>query len=266
MIKAFVFIKRGWFTLISYKMEFILKYLGLFINVTMFYFISKLIKGSVNPFLMEYGGDYTAFIIIGVSFQSFVSTSLQSFSSSIMREQTMGTLEFLLLSKTRLSQILIFSALWNFILVLINTLIIFIFAVFIYGVQFKINFLSAFMILALTIFTFSGIGMMSAAMIIVFKQGDPINWIFSTISGLLSGVYFPVKVLPGFLQKAAAFLPNTYALEAIRAALLKQATMHMIGKEILILLLFSVCTIPAGIALFYWGFNRARKDGSLVQY
>jgi ABC-2 type transport system permease protein len=264
--KAFVFIKRGWITLISYKMAFVLKYIGLFLNVTMFYYLSKLMMGTANPYMSQYGGDYTAFIIIGVSFQSFVSTALQSFSASITREQSTGTLEFLLMSETRLSQTLLFSALWNFILVLINTSIIFIFAIFIFDIHFQSNIVVAGTILVLALLAFSGIGMMSAAMIIVFKQGDPLEWIFSMISGLLSGVFFPVKVLPEFLQKISLFLPNTYALEALRKSLLNNTSLSTVGKEIAVLFLFSMITIPAGIILFHWGFNRARKDGSLVHY
>lgn len=264
--RIFVFIKRGWVTLTSYKIDFALKYLGLFVNVTIFYFLSKMMQSTANPYLSKYGGDYTAFILIGVTFHSFMSTAMQSFSSSIMREQTAGTLEFLLMSKTRLSEILIFSALWNFILVLINSSVIFVFAILIFRIHFAANVLLTFLILILTILAFSGIGMMSAGMIIAFKQGDPIDWIFSIATGLLSGVFFPIKVLPEFLQKFAMLLPTTHALEALRSALLNNATFSDVSREIFILLLFFIITIPTGIGLFYWGFNKARKEGTLVQY
>lgn len=262
----YVFIKRGFVTLISYKLQFALTYLKLFLTVTIFYFISKLVGGSVNQYLSEYNGNYAAFIITGVTFHSFISTSMNSFSSAIRLEQKMGTLEFLLMSKTRLPFVLVCSALWNFILVMVHSIVIFLFAIFIYKVNFSANLFPVFLILLFSVFTFSGIGMISAGFIIAFKQGDPVNWIFGAITGILSGVYFPVKVLPDFLNRISDFLPNTYALEGLRGALLNNNPVGDLQTQILVLLGFSLFTIPAGFLAFRWGFNRARKDGSLVEY
>ncbi|MGC9092594.1 MAG: ABC transporter permease [Bacteroidota bacterium] len=266
MNKAYVFLKRGWVTFASYRVEFVLQYVGLFVTVATFYLLSGMLKGTNVPALAKYGGDYTRFIIIGVVFQWFVTASLNSFSSSIRTEQMMGTIEFLLMSNTRLSTILFYSALWNFTRLLANTIIIFIISVLIFKVHLSLNLFPAFLILLLTVTSLSGIGMMSAGMIIASKQGDPINWVFATLSTILSGVFFPVEVLPSFLKSIATVLPTTHALSALRQTLILNGTLDATIAPITALTLFSLIAIPIGLLLFRWGFNKARATGSLVEY
>jgi ABC-2 type transport system permease protein len=170
------------------------------------------------------------------------------------------------MSSTKLSTILFCSAIWNFTRLLVNTIIIFIFASFVFNVPFSLNLFPAITVLFLAVTALSGIGMMSAGMIIAFKLGDPINWFFATLTGLLSGVFFPIEVLPSFLQRVALLLPATYALLALRQTLILNAPVVSIISHIAMLALFSLVTIPAGFLLFKWGFNKARMTGSLAQY
>ena len=266
MNKVYIFIKRGWITFTSYKMEFILNYMSLFVLITIFYFVSSMFKGTEIPSLEKYGGNYTTFIVIGVVFQWFISTSLRSFGSSIRNEQIMGTLEFLLLSRSSLFSILFYSALWSFTRLLLNSMVFFMFAVLIFGISFHINILSVLWILFFSIASLSGIGMMSAGMILLFKQGDPFNWIFATLSGLLSGTLFPIEVMPSFLKSISYLLPTTYALHALRQSLILNTSLYSNIKPIIILISFSLVSIPMGYFIFKWGFNKALIKGNLSQY
>jgi len=118
----------------------------------------------------------------------------------------------------------------------------------------------------LTILAFSGIGLLSAAFITVLKQGSPISWVIGTASGLLGGVFYPVTVLPSWLQSYAYLLPITHALEAIRKVLLKGATFSAIYNEILALSIFVMLLFPLGLFAFSYGLKLARKEGSLIHY
>jgi len=267
MYKAYIFVKRGLVTLISYQVALILSIMGMFIGVIRFFFMAKFVgEGNSFPLLAPYGGDIMAYFITGVSFMSFVSVSLNSFSNAIREEQHMGTLEFLLMSETPLPAILTYSALWSFFLTSLNTTLVFVVIIFVFGMSVNINFAATMFVLIITVLCMSGIGLMSAGVIMVSKKGDPVTWIFSTLSGLLSGVIFPIQILPNFLQKISFCLPTTYALSALRKALLTNASLGQLQSEIHVLLLFILFTIPFGIYLFTWGFNKARRDGSLGEY
>jgi ABC-2 type transport system permease protein len=132
--------------------------------------------------------------------------------------------------------------------------------------QLHVNLWLSLFTLALSIICISGIGLIAAGIIMVTKRGEPITWTFSTLSGFLSGVIFPISVLPGWLQKVSAILPPTYALSALRKALIIDATFNDVRGDVTILALMSSITIPLGIFVFRWGFNKARRDGTLVEY
>ncbi|TET67751.1 MAG: ABC transporter permease, partial [Candidatus Aminicenantes bacterium] len=86
---------------------------------------------------------------------------------------------------------------------------------------------------------------------------------FSTLFG---GVFFPITILPGWLQKVSYFLPITYSLRAMRHALLQSYSFQALGFDILILALFSVVLLPFSIYAFKVAVRRAKKDGSLTHY
>ncbi len=267
MYKAWQFVKRGLLIQLSYRTAFALGIASLFIGALQFAYMALFLKeGNAFPAIARYGGDILAFLITGTLFMSFVSVSLNSFQNAIRSEQQMGTLEFLLLSDTSLSLILLYSGLWNFVWTLLHASIIFAIVVLGFGVPLQANMGAVLLTLGLAITCLSGIGLISAGIIMVTKVGDPITWAFSTLSSFLSGVIFPVEILPDWLQKISAILPPTYALSALRRSLLVGANLSDMQQELLVLALVALVTTPLGLLTFRWGFNRARRDGTLVSY
>ena len=128
------------------------------------------------------------------------------------------------------------------------------------------NLLSAVVILVLTIAAFNGIGILAASFIMVLKRGDPINWVINSLSLLLGGVYYPVQILPAWLQAISKLIPLTYSLNGLRKALLVGAPLASLRQEVLVLLLFSLLLLPASLAAFRFALKRARTDGSLTHY
>jgi ABC-2 type transport system permease protein len=120
--------------------------------------------------------------------------------------------------------------------------------------------------LALTVLSFSSLGILAASFILVLKRGNPVNWVFTSLSRLLGGVYFPLTVLPGWLQKVALFLPLTYALEGMRMTLLQGRGLGDLRSEFLALLLFTAVTLVLGFWSAHFAVARARRDGTLGQY
>lgn len=267
MGKALAFIKRGYFTMVSYPVAMGLSLINLFVTIASFYFLAKLVGPQHDsPLLRRYGGNYLSFLVIGVIFQNFISLSLGSFSKSIGNEQKMGTLELLLMSKTPLYQVLLCSALWGFLWTALTSAIMLCTAVLIFSVRLDVNFPLALLVLFFAITSAAGIGMMSAGVIMVTKQGEPLGWLLSLVTGFLSGVYYPVQIFPPFLEKVSLLLPTTHALIALRQAIISGVSLAQIRGELFLLIAFSCATIPLGIATFTYGFNRARWEGTLSHY
>ena len=267
LYKLYLFLKRFFITMISYKTALVLGILGSFIGLLQFSFMGNFLSdGNSFPALEQYGGNLLAYLIIGTAFTSFVGVSLSSFQSTIRGEQQMGTLEYLLISNTRLELILVYSGLMNFIQAFINVAILLAVVIFVFNIPLDINLLGGLLAMVLTIASLSGIGLMSAGIIIITKVGDPITWAFTALTGLLSGVLFPIDYLPGYLQAVSAILPTTHALHALRLTLIQNAGISEVMPQLFLLFVMTLITVPLGFIIIRIGFNQARRVGSLAQY
>jgi len=138
---------------------------------------------------------------------------------------------------------------------------------FIFGASLgQANIPAAILILLLSIASFSGIGIMSAAVVLLVKKGDPVAWVLGSASSLLAGVYYPVSVLPGWLEPLSRVLPLTYGLDAMRLAMLQGHSISDLRSDIFALLGFTIILTPLAFLVFKKALKRAKKEGSLIQY
>lgn len=79
----------------------------------------------------------------------------------------------------------------------------------------------------------------------------------------LSGVYYPISVLPHWIRWAAVLSPATYTLEAVRRAVLNGAPVHSLLTVSLGLLASGVVLIPVGLGIFMLAERYAMRTGSL---
>jgi ABC-2 type transport system permease protein len=90
--------------------------------------------------------------------------------------------------------------------------------------------------------------------------------LFNATSSILGGVYYPVTILPGWMQFFASLIPVTYALRAMRLALLQGAPLRELFSDILVLVIFSLVLLPASLLAFRYAVRRAKADGSLSHF
>jgi ABC-2 type transport system permease protein len=260
------FLKRDFLDESSYRFSFLIQFISIFMSAGMFFFIAKLVDQASISSLSVLDGGYFPFALIGLAFSAYFSTGLTSFSSSLRQAQTTGTLEAMLTSPTQVSTIIISSSLWSYVMTTFRAALYLLVGI-VLGMDIShANLLSAVVILALTIAAFNGIGILAASFIMVLKRGDPINWLINSLSSLLGGVYYPVQLLPAWLQPISKLIPLTYSLDALRKALLEGAPLTDLGVEILALLAFSCLLLPVSLAAFRFALRRARTDGSLTHY
>ncbi|MCR4433173.1 MAG: ABC transporter permease [Caldiserica bacterium] len=266
MRKPLAFLLREAITFTTYRTALILQLFSMVISLASYFFLAKLVGNNLIPLLTPYGGNFLSFLLIGVIFQNFFAVSQNTFSGAVSSEQRLGTLEILLASGLKPWEFLFCSALWPYLLTLLNSSLIFGLGLLVFGMKLSPNIGLALLSFLLTIISVAGIGMISAGIILVNKQGDPISWFMGMLSGFLSGVYYPVEILPPWLQGLAQVLPQTHGLRALRLSLLQHAGWEAVGSEIMILLAFSLLTIPLGVLTFRWAFRKVRRDGTLGFY
>jgi len=72
---------------------------------------------------------------------------------------------------------------------------------------------------------------------------------------LISGVYYSIDVLPGWMQVASNFSPATYVLDGVRAGLIDGVGINELLRDVWPLALMGIVFIPLGL----WAFGRAER-------
>ena len=263
--KAYAFQKKNVQESMSYSFSFLSEGFDIAANLAIFFFIGRLVSQGTNPFLTPYGGDYFSFALIGIAFAGIQQSALYSFSHALSSEQGAGTLEEILITSTKLSTVMMSGVLWNCLFVFIRTVFYLLLGILFFQAHFTFHDpLAIAFVLFFSLTAMAGFGMISAGFLLIYKRGDPFSFCFSSASKFLAGVYFPVTVLPLWIQSLSPFFPLTYTLNALRKVLLKGAGMGEVWSDCFVLILFSAVLLPVGIFYFRYAEKRARREGSLT--
>jgi len=126
------------------------------------------------------------------------------------------------------------------------------------------NFTGAFLVLLVASISFIGIGMMTAVLPLISpEKGTQLGFIAQGMLLVVSGVYYSVDILPGWMQALSIVSPATYALEGIRAAILEGAGVSDLWGDLWPLLVIGAASIPLGLYVFHRGEVYAKRHGKL---
>jgi len=264
--KSIAFIRRDFQVETSYKLNFLLEGINSLLPIVLFYFLDVLIDPSAES-LQKYGGNYFFFVLIGVAFARYFQLALGTFSGSIQRAQVTGCLEAMLSTQTSPQACILMSSLYSLLYSFIQMVLMFLIGWAFFGFDFsQTRFFPTFVVFVMSVLTFMGFGIISAAGIVVLKKGDPLGWLITTGSALLGGAYFPIEVMPTWLQVCAKAIPATYSLDALRLTILKGYPLGMISEQVLVLVVMAILLLPISLGLFRIAVWKAKKGGSLVLY
>ncbi|HEX2694530.1 MAG TPA: ABC transporter permease, partial [Acidobacteriota bacterium] len=222
--KMGAFLHRDVIEAASYKLSFIFSIVGILLSSATFYFISRMIAPGTAS-LAAYGGDYFSFALIGIAFSGPLGVFQEGLPQVVRSAQVSGTLEALLVTRTPMSVVLFGSSFYPLVFALLRTAVQLALAMAVFGMRMgHVNVPALLVVLVLTSSCFLSLGMLSASFTLVYKLGNPVSWLFGSVSGLLGGMLFPVAVLPPWLRGLSFFLPVTHALEGLRLSLLSSTT------------------------------------------
>ena len=194
----------------TYRFHLALKITSVGLQLLLFFFISRFLE---KP-------QYFLFVFIGIIFSDFFHFWLNVFTENIYQEQYWGTMEALFLCPRKPLANIIASVTGKFVFLLLEIVFLLVLGKFIFKAAFNSNILVFLPLFIVNTLLFGGLGLLSSAFIMYFKRGDPVNWVLSAAFDLLSGIYFPVTVLPNLLKNFSQKLPTTAALDMWRLALI----------------------------------------------
>ncbi len=112
--------------------------------------------------------------------------------------------------------------------------------------------------------SFIGISIFGSVLPLLFpERGSQMTHLIIAMLLLVSGVYYPVSVLPSWLQFFSRFSPATYVIDGAREALLNGAPTHSLWPYVWPLLVMGVLFIPLGLRIFHWAEQYAKRTGKL---
>ena len=155
----------------------------------------------------------------------------------------------------------LFAVLYSFLFtVVIGVVVSSLFDLHFYGA----DFLSAAGILLVGSVSFVGIGVVASILPLLYpERGAQMTNIVQALFLLVSGVYYPVSVLPDWLQALSRLSPATYVLEGMRAALLPDQSTAAPTHYVWPLLLMGIVMLPLGVYLFQRAEHYTKRTGKL---
>jgi len=261
--KFLAVLRRDWLTASRYGAASILYVVGLVFEVGAFYFVAR----SVGPAYRPDGFDFFSFLVIGTGVWGFFIATVSSFVSAIRESQVSGSIEALMTTATKPSLLVTLSAASTILrdgLQLIAYLIV---GFVLFGATaLHVNPLALIVLSVLILALALAFGIFAAAVQVSVQKGGAVVWLFGSVIWLFSGTMFPVSVLPAPLQALSKAIPLTYAMDGLRAALLKGTSLAEMGPRLMYLVPLAVLLLPIAVAVFTVTLQQARRRGTLSYY
>ena len=265
--KLYAFLKRDYLIALSYKFQFFISIVAIFISVYIFFFVSKFFETS-NIYLQDYSNDYFFFLLTGFCLMDMVLRISITMNTEIRNYQLTGVFEELINLPTPLLNVLLYSHIYPFIMSLFRSTLFFLFAIIFFDLVINFEYI-IFILLAmiLTILSFVGIGMIAGAYALVFKKGNPISSLNRYATLIVGGIFFPTSVLPPWLDYISNLLPIKHGLEIIRNLMMPQAMLNNeIFYKFLLLILLTTIFLLVGYSLCNFALKLGKKRGTLSFY
>jgi ABC-2 type transport system permease protein len=205
----------------------------------------------------------TTTLLIGAVIWSYLGIIFEILTETVAWERWEGTIEYTFMAPVSRPVHLIGMGVYAVIYGLVRAGLVFFAVVAFIGIHLPhANYGAAVALLAIASISFIGVGMMTAVLPLVSpEKGTQLGFVAQGLMLVVSGVYYPVSVLPDWMQWVAKISPATYALRGNRAQILDGA--GIAWADVWPLLVIGAISIPLGLMVFKAGERYAKQRGKL---
>jgi ABC-2 type transport system permease protein len=202
-------------------------------------------------------------LLVGGVIWAFLGIIFEIVTETVAWERWEGTIEYTFMAPVSRPVHLIGMGVYAVIYGLVRAALVFAAVVAFIGIHLESpNFGAAVALLAIASVSFIGVGMMTAVLPLVSpEKGMQLGFVAQGLMLVVSGVYYPVSVLPEWMQWISKISPATYALRGNRAQILDGA--GLAWADVWPLLLIGAVSIPLGLVVFKAGERYAKRHGKL---
>lgn len=254
--------RRDLHVFLSYRTRIVSQILTSVFSLTLFYYVSKLVH--VNGFGSP--ASYFGFVVVGIALVS-IMYSCFSIPELVRQELIAGTFDRLLLSPfgaiRSVIAMTLFPLLYSFVLAAFTLGL----ACVMFGLRLHWSTVPLSVpAMGLALLAFLPFGLLFAALTVSIKQGAiGVSWVIALIS-IVGGLYFPISLLPHWVQTAAELQPFTPATEVLRHLLVNSPETTPIGTALVKLLAFAAILLPGSILALSFAIRLGQRRGTIIEY
>lgn len=229
-----------------------------FLQMLTWGYLQKYLAATTSPLAQGAGVLIGAVLLWDILFRSKIG-----FSTTFIEEMWSRNLGNLLTSPLRPFELVAALSAWSVIRLVVSMAPVAVAAYFIFGFNLLDLGLALVAFFAVLVLTSWSLGLLSAGVILRYGLGaEELAWSLAFILLPLSCVYYPVSVLPHWLQPIALALPPTHVFEGMRSILLHGT---FAASELWWALGLNAIYLLVGYTAFSWFLHSARVNGSLLQ-
>ncbi|MGH2448903.1 MAG: ABC transporter permease [Chloroflexota bacterium] len=204
------------------------------------------------------------YLAIGTLTWSYMASLFNAIAESVQWERWEGTIEYTMMSPISRLTYMLGSSLFGIVYGLGRTAFVLIALILMFHLEpNQSGLLPSVAIVAVGSISFVGIGIMAATLPLLFtEKGAQMTYVIEAVLLLISGVYYPISVLPGWMQPFSHLSPATYILSGIRSALLGHGGSDLAASLIPLLIIGAIC-VPLGVWLYGRAEHFAKRTGRL---
>jgi len=205
------------------------------------------------------------YLLVGTLVWRFLASIFNNISEMIAWERWEGTIEYTFMAPVHRFNQMLGQTIFAIVYSLVFTVVIGVVVAAFFDLDFAdADFTAATVILLVGSLSFVGIGVVASILPLLYpERGAQMTNIVQAFFLLVSGIYYPVSVLPGWLQVLAKISPATYVLEGMRAALLPNTATADPLSYVWPLLIMGLIMLPLGIHLFQRAERYTKRTGKL---
>jgi ABC-2 type transport system permease protein len=256
-------ITRDFKIALSYRLQFIAQLLTAFFSLTLFYYISRLVQ--VGAF--ESPDAYYAFVVVGLISLQVLNSTLQTPPGTVRQQLVAGTFERIVLSPFGAVAGVGSTLIFPFVYALTTGLAMLGFASLVFGVP--VEWSTAPLVIPLAVLgalSFAPFGLLLLSVVLVVKEAlGGATFIVAGIS-LIAGLYFPVTLLPDWIEWASDVQPFTPALDLMRNVLVGTPLSESAWLGVAKLAGFAAVLLPISVLALRAGIYAGRKRGTIIEY
>jgi ABC-type polysaccharide/polyol phosphate export permease len=266
LAKLAAFFRRDLLNASSYRLSLVSGLMSLGIAVLMFSLVGRMVDPQVLP---VYGGvrlTYMEFAATGLIVGALVQIAVQRMPLAVEGEQVKGTLESLLMTPTRPTTLLVGSAAYDAVLAPLRVGAMLALIAVAFGLRYDPAGAAPAALLVLGFLPFVwGVGLISAALKVTFRQGSGAFAVLVTVLTIGSGAYVPVHLLPEPAASAAPYNPIAVVTSGLRESLVV-GDASALDAGALVLPVASVAMVAVGAAALWLALRRERRRGTVGLY